>query len=146
MKNCVFCELGNNPKKKNEADLLYEDDKCVVLLDLYPVDYGHLLVIPKKHYANMLKAPDEVVCHMFKIAKKFAILEKERLGADGANISTNIGKIAGQAVMHFHVHVIPRYNNKRKSFGFGSNIAITKEDRIELKELLGKRKAGQHHQ
>lgn len=134
MEECVFCSIASHHGKG--GDVLYKDDKCVVVPDLYPSDYGHVLVISKVHYANMLEAPDEIICHMFEVAKLFAKAQEKSLGAAAVNISTNIGALAGQLIMHFHVHVIPRYANGKRPSGFKKHSEITDEYRAELKRLL----------
>ncbi len=126
---CVFCEL-----KANKAMIVAESELCYSLLDKFPIEEGHLLVIPKAHYADILEAPDEVVSAVFTMAKGLALKLKERMGADGVNIATNIGESAGQFVMHAHVHVIPRHAGKPRSFSRSTE--LTGKERIRLTTLL----------
>lgn len=93
---------------------LYEDDDLKVILDLGPASRGHALVIPKEHYQDLTELPEELGGKILAVAKKVGIAAKERLGADGFNIIQNNGEIAGQTVMHFHMHVIPRYKKGPK--------------------------------
>jgi histidine triad (HIT) family protein len=102
---CVFCDLGNGPKEKRILD----DKACFVMLDKYPADYGHMLVISKTHYVNLIDASEADSARMFSVAKRMAERAVERLDARGANVTTNVGRAAGQIVNHFHIHVIPRY-------------------------------------
>ncbi len=103
---CVFCKII---KKELPARVVYEDDNVIAFLDINPVSKGHTLVVPKKHYRNMVDAPDEVVAKVHIVAKKIGIAAMEVLGAKGFNVISNNEKVAGQEVFHFHVHVIPRY-------------------------------------
>lgn len=105
MSECVFCNI---PKKTAEK-MLYQDDVCYVVDDINPIERGHRLVVSKTHYESMPNAPDEVVSHMFVVAKRFAIKAKEEFGATGTNVGVNNGKDANQIVMHMHIHVLPRY-------------------------------------
>ncbi len=136
---CVFCNTDNIDKQ----GILYQDNKCMVILDKYPITKGHLLVIPKRHYEHMLETPDTVIDDMFEIAKIAGITVMKKLKAPGVNITTNIGKTAGQFVMHFHVHVIPRYEkeeNPKDEFKFDHGHEINEELRNELVKLLKIRK------
>ena len=105
MNGCVFCSA----KFRSAGRVLFEDDLCMAVPDDNPVEKGHLLVIPKVHYRDMLETPNKVVMRIFAVAKLFGLRLEEKLGASGINVTTNIGKCAGQSVFHFHVHVIPRY-------------------------------------
>jgi histidine triad (HIT) family protein len=89
---------------------VYEDDEFVVILDKYPASYGHLLVVSKEHFVNILDAPLEKSVKSFEIATRFAKAWRE-LGAPAVNVVTNAGREAGQMVFHMHIHVIPRWGD-----------------------------------
>ena len=72
---------------------------------------GHSLILPKEHYANLYEIPEDLAADAAKLAKKLAIRMTEKLGADGFNIIQNNNEAAGQTVPHYHVHLIPRYQN-----------------------------------
>lgn len=107
MENCIFCKIAN---KEIPGKIIYEDDMCISFLDLSQTTDGHTLVIPKKHYKNILEVDDEVLGHLIKVTKKLANQIVTNLNASGVNILTNANEVAGQTVMHFHIHIIPRYN------------------------------------
>lgn len=130
MEGCIFCNLG-----KQGEHIIYSDSVCYVVLDKFPAERGHMLVIPKKHYTDMLETPDAVIAKVFEVAKMMGSIAKERLDADGVNVETNIGKIAGQFVMHFHVHVIPRYA-KRGPRIFDRETELSEKDARELRKTL----------
>ena len=104
---CIFCEIvkGNIPSSK-----VYEDDNYLAILDLSQTTLGHTLVMPKKHYDNFLemdsKEAGELMSAVNTVAKKVV----KNLGASGCNILNNTNEVAGQTVMHTHVHIIPRYS------------------------------------
>lgn len=106
MDKCVFCSLGS----EKDAKRVFSDEYCFVVLDKYPADYGHMLVISNAHFGNMLLADEKLVEHMYAVARKMAARTVDKLNAGGVNVVTNIGRQAGQIVDHFHVHVIPRYS------------------------------------
>ena len=91
------------------ADIIYEDEIVMVFLDIKPVHTGHALVVPKVPFTNIFDGDPEILAHMMKVAAKIGALQKERLGADGVNLTMNNNAAAGQEVFHAHLHVIPRY-------------------------------------
>ncbi len=112
---CVFCKIV---RKELPARVVYEDEDVIAFLDINPVTRGHTLVVPKEHYKNLLDAPDEVVEKVFKVAKKVAEAAVKGLQARGVNVLTNAEEVAGQVVMHFHVHVIPRFEENELKFDY----------------------------
>lgn len=108
MDNCIFCKIAN---KEIPGKIIYEDDICVAFLDLSQTTNGHTLVIPKKHFKNFLEVDDDTLAHMIKVTKDIANKIITKLNANGVNILTNANEVAGQTVMHFHLHIIPRYDN-----------------------------------
>ncbi|WP_026521468.1 HIT family protein [Butyrivibrio sp. VCB2001] len=108
MENCIFCKIAAGEIPSNT---IYEDDSFRVILDLGPATKGHALVLPKNHYADLFELPEDVLADAAKVAKKVAGTMKEKLSCDGLNLVQNNGEAAGQTVMHFHLHIIPRYAN-----------------------------------
>ena len=106
--NCIFCKIANG---EIPSRTLYEDEKFRVIMDLGPATKGHSLILPKDHYANLYEIPEDLAADAAKLAKKLAIRMTEKLGADGFNIVQNNNEAAGQTVPHYHVHLIPRYQN-----------------------------------
>ena len=108
MEKDVFCRIidGEIPSYK-----LYEDDDVIAILDISQVTKGHTLVISKKHYENFLATPKEVMHKVMDVAQRIGQAQITTLNAKGVNILTNCYPEAGQTVIHFHVHVIPRYEH-----------------------------------
>lgn len=104
--NCVFCKIiaGEIPSTP-----VYEDDDFKAILDLNPAARGHVIIIPKKHAANIFELEEEEAAKIFPVAKKIATALKKTYNCDGINVLQNNGEAAGQTVFHLHVHVIPRY-------------------------------------
>ncbi|MBO5292878.1 MAG: HIT family protein [Lachnospiraceae bacterium] len=113
--NCIFCKIANG---EIPAKTLYEDDEFRVILDLGPATKGHALILPKDHFANLYELPDEKAAAVMKLAKKMAVQMTERLGCDGFNLVQNNGETAGQTVFHFHMHLIPRYQDDHQTIGW----------------------------
>jgi len=103
MPECIFCKIiaGEIPAAK-----VYEDEKILVFLDINPVNYGHVLIIPKEHYQTMIDTPDELVAYIFTKAKELMKVIKTAVNADFVVMS-----VVGVDVPHFHVHLVPRFKN-----------------------------------
>lgn len=106
--NCVFCSIIGH---EIPSSTIYEDDFVKAILDIAPSAKGHTVLIPKNHYSDIFELTEEAAAHIFVVAKKVATALKEELGCDGINILQNNGIAAGQTVFHFHIHIIPRYEN-----------------------------------
>ncbi len=102
MENCIFCNIVD---EKLESKKLYEDENVIIILDAYGKSKGHSLIIPKKHSENILQEDIDLV---FYIKKTIEILKEDYQVSD-YKVLTNIGKKAGQEILHTHVHVIPYY-------------------------------------
>ncbi len=105
--NCIFCKIvsGEIPCYK-----IYEDEYVLAFLDISQTTKGHTLVIPKKHVENMLECDDKTLSYLMQVAQKIGKKIVVNLNAKGMNVLTNINEVAGQTVKHFHVHLIPRYD------------------------------------
>ena len=107
MNDCIFCKIikGEAPSKT-----IYEDDLIKVIMNINPTTNGHLLVLPNKHYENILDIDEKIISHSFKIIRdKLYPLLKEKLNCEGLTISEN--NFLGQEIKHFHIHLTPRYQN-----------------------------------
>jgi len=106
---CVFCRIA---QKEERASFIFEDEAVIAFLDARPVNEGHTLVVPKKHYENIFEIPDDEVAHLFKVVKKVAAAIMSAENAEGLRIVQNNGSAANQIVFHIHVHVIPEYEGR----------------------------------
>ena len=110
---CLFCRIING---EIPAFKVYEDNDVLAFLDISQETTGHTLVIPKKHVENIFELDEELASKMFSVVTKLAKLLKEKLGCVAINILNNSGELAGQSVMHFHIHLIPQYENEHFNF------------------------------
>lgn len=119
---CLFCKIakGEIPSKK-----IFEDESAIAFLDINPANRGHCLVVPKKHFENIYDIDDKTLEKVIIIAKNLSKLIKEKLACNGINLVQNNERHAGQIVNHFHVHIIPRYEN--------DNVVITYQ-RVQLSD------------
>ena len=107
MSDCIFCKII---KKEIPSDIVYEDNKFLAFLDITPINKGHVLVVPKTHSVNILDTNDSVLTQVRPVAKKVAKAMAKAVGAEGFNVGVNNGSVAGQVVMHLHLHLIPRFS------------------------------------
>jgi len=106
---CIFCDILDG---KHDSHLVYEDEDHIAILDKYPIDDGHTLVIPRKHHERITDMNSENVGKIFSLVPKIAKAVLLGAGADAFSLSQNNGKAAKQIIPHVHIHIIPRYNNK----------------------------------
>lgn len=104
--DCIFCDIASG---KADAQIIFENNNFKAFLDINPVNYGHALVIPKKHFDNFLTIPEDELNGLIKLTQFLAGVIKRSLNADGFNIISNNGTSAGQTVFHSHFHIIPRF-------------------------------------
>ena len=105
MHDCIFCKIvaGEIPATK-----IYEDELVFAFLDLGPINYGHVLVIPKEHHESSSTIPEATAGRMFRVGSRIGVALKRQEEYDAFNLHLADGSAAGQVVMHAHLHVIPR--------------------------------------
>ena len=113
--NCIFCKIAGG---EIPSATLYEDADFRVIMDISPASKGHALILPKEHYANLYELPDELAAKVLVLAKNMITKLKDIVGCDGYNVLQNNGEVAGQTVFHFHMHLIPRYENDEVNIGW----------------------------
>lgn len=130
-KNCVFCQIAQG---KIPARKVYEDEKCIAVLDISPANLGHMLLLPKEHYSVMPQLPDNLTGHLFKVAKKLSQAALKAFKLRGTTIFVANGMAAGQKAPHVLIHIIPR------AFDDGIDLAlpIAKVEQKPLRDLLAK--------
>ena len=116
MEDCIFCKIASSIVSSN---VVYQDKEVFAFLDNNPIEKGHILVIPKKHYQDIFDIPDETVCHVYAVVKKITNSISKNFDVKDFNILQNNGSKAGQTVFHYHVHIIPRYREFKLCLGKG---------------------------
>lgn len=105
--DCLFCKIGKGEIPSNK---IYEDEICMAFLDINPRSNGHTLIIPKKHVHDFSDLDDETLLHINEVAKKLTNLLVEKLNTTGISLTTNYLDL--QEVKHYHLHLVPRYEDK----------------------------------
>lgn len=132
--DCIFCKIANG---EIPSKTLYEDGDFRVILDLGPATRGHALILPREHADNLYELPEDTAAKVFVLAKKMATKMTEKLHCDGLNIVQNNGEAAGQTVRHFHMHLIPRYEDDDQPIQMKSGEASAEELDAVKAQILG---------
>jgi len=134
---CIFCQIV---ARQAEASIVYEDEQVMAFMDLFPVNRGHVLVVPKAHYAELRDIPESTLNALTRAMQR---IEKAVWKLDpactGTNILLNNGKDAGQEVFHAHFHVIPRFPDDGVRFRFTParpGRAALDQDAADIRSLL----------
>jgi len=132
MTDCLFCGIvaGEVPSRR-----VYEDETCIAFLDIAPFHRGHTLVVPRRHVVDGTTDAG-VWTDVSRGIVAVSTLVKERLMAAGINILSNAGEVSGQAVFHFHVHVIPRFVDRPGMNGLLQRNPSAGDDLDSLQALL----------
>ncbi len=131
--NCVFCKILN---KELPVSMIYEDEQVAVFVDLFPVNEGHLLIIPKYHAPYMADVKTETLQHMMAIAQKMnAALRASKFPCDGVNLFLADGEAAQQEVFHSHLHVYPRFYEDGFGFKYDRSRHFVERERARMDEI-----------
>ncbi|MBP1649789.1 MAG: Hit-like cell-cycle regulation protein [Bacteroidetes bacterium] len=104
--DCIFCRIV---QKESPAEILYETYNVLAMLDIRPIHFGHALVIPKSHCVDFLTLPEQSFHDIMHATQIVARALVKTFDLEGFNVFSNNGRIAGQSVFHFHLHIVPRY-------------------------------------
>lgn len=126
--DCIFCKLANGEIPTN---IVYEDDLVCVFLDANPIAYGHSLIVPKKHYININDIDSNTLRHIQETAQKLYPKYRDKLNCIGMTLTQN--NDYGQEIKHYHLHLIPRYQDDNLNFH-------PQKEPIDLQEVLNKLK------
>jgi len=138
MTSCIFCEIAAG---RADSTKVLEDETCLALMDIHPINAGHVLVVPKAHATDLSDLPAENGGRMFQMAQVVAnALMKSEVKCEGVNLMLAHGKAAGQEVFHVHLHVIPRYRGDNLKIRF--NLLKLRPTRAELDRIAAQIRHG----
>jgi ATP adenylyltransferase len=106
---CVFCDAQHDDQAA--PLVVFQGTTCYVILNLFPYNNGHLLIVPKRHFASLAAASTDELCELASLVQRSELALKEAYDPQGLNVGINLGKPAGAGILeHLHVHVVPRWN------------------------------------
>ena len=132
--NCIFCKIAGGVIP---STTLYEDEDFRVILDLGPASRGHALILPKQHFADVCALDGDIAAKVLPLGAKIGSAMKKSLGCAGFNLVQNNGEAAGQTVHHFHLHLIPRYENDGQTINWKQTSPTAEELAAVKEEILG---------
>ncbi len=138
MESCIFCEILRGGI---EASVVFQDEKVTALMDIQPINPGHLLIIPNKHATHLTELDEEIGAHLFRTGMRVAkALHSSGIRCEGVNFLLADGEAAGQEVLHVHLHVYPRFKGDGFGLRFGPEYNL-KPSRASLDAIAEKIKA-----
>ena len=130
---CVFCDpsTGAGQGAFDQSDLVvFRGKTCYVILNLYPYNNGHLMVVPNRHIPSLAAATNQELCELIELTRRSELALGEAFSPDGLNMGINLGRPAGAGVLdHVHMHVVPRWS------GDTNFMTIVGETRVLPEEL-----------
>lgn len=128
-KGCLFCDFIKQDKRSDRKNLvLYRGRHCFVMLNRYPYNSGHLMVVPYFHTPTFDGLSDEVLCDFIRTVNKSVGILREALSPDGFNLGLNFGKVAGAGMeQHMHMHIVPRWTGDTDSMPILSETRVIPE-------------------
>jgi ATP adenylyltransferase len=133
---CVFCTVFDGKESDQDRYILYKDIDVVVLLNLYPYNAGHLLIVPQKHVPELYELSDMILSKMMKLSAISTQVVKQALACEASNFGANLGKIAGGGIPeHVHLHVVPRFLGDT---GFFTVVGDAKQISVDLNSVYKK--------
>jgi histidine triad (HIT) family protein len=125
---CTFCEIIAG---RLRSSVVYQDDEILAFMDINLVNPGHVLVIPKEHYASLAELPEAIGADLFTVAQRLsAAIRRSGVGCEGIRLHLADGAAAGQGVFHCHLHVYPRF------VGDGHTVADSNQLQRPSREML----------
>lgn len=132
-KSCIFCSIisGQEPCVQ-----IHRDNGFLVLMDKYPINPGHVLVMPTKHYETLLQMPPAEVGKLYSLVPTIAKAIISAVKADGFNVGQNNGIAANQIVPHVHVHIVPRFDDDSPDGKWPSRRVASQEDILKIAQKI----------
>lgn len=135
--NCVFCSEIDRDINSDESLKIYEGTNCFVMLNLYPYNNGHIMIIPYAHKNDFLDLEDNVVSEMYSLLKVAIKSLKNLVKPQGFNFGANLGTAAGAGIeSHIHLHLVPRWNGDTNFMPALGEVKVISQDLLSTKNSL----------
>ena len=134
MSNCTLCDLV---ARTIPVSVAYEDSTIFAFMDIKPVNYGHVVIVPKKHIVYLAELDEDTGAQLFKVTMRIArALRRSDVKCEAVNLFLADGEAAGQEEFHVHMHVIPRYKDDKFRLQIDYPPRPTREDLDEIAERI----------
>ncbi len=135
--SCVFCNNDFENYLTDESQVVFNGDKCFIMLNLFPYNSGHLLIIPKRHLCDIHLITDEEEVEIMKLTKLCIKALDIIMKPQGFNVGANLGKAAGAGIdTHLHYHVVPRWIGDVNFMPVIGEVKVISNDLLDTKKLL----------
>lgn len=135
---CIFCDLPKEDSDKKNL-IVYRDEYCFIILNKYPYNNAHVMVVPYEHKSDLLELSDNILLNTQQVTKKVVKVIKELMNPHGFNIGINIGRPAGAGIdEHLHYHIVPRWNGDTNCMPVLANTKVISEALDQTWEKLHK--------
>lgn len=131
--NCIFCAQAEGDDRVTKLPV-YEDDFLMVVLNIFPYNTGHLLVVPKRHVNSLTELEDEERNRLFAMVEKVEELQREVVEPAGIDIGINLGEAAGESIEHLHVQLVPIYEKDRGFMETSLDTKVMKKSLDDMQE------------
>lgn len=138
---CVFCAKLNDPSELDRTNyLVYRARTVFAIMNIYPYNTGHLMILPNQHVARLIEVPPEVQVEMMMLTTYFTELLTDVMRPDGFNIGLNLGRAAGAGIdSHLHIHIVPRWSGDSNFMAVVGETRVLPEDLSDTYDRLVKR-------
>lgn len=134
---CIFCDAVNQNISDDNSLKVFDNKTCFAVLNLYPYNSGHLMVVPKKHVSDLYQLSDDTISEMMVTVKLSMRALDSVMKPHGYNVGANLGKAAGAGIDdHLHIHVVPRWNGDTNFMPALGDVKIISQDLIQTKKNL----------
>jgi ATP adenylyltransferase len=126
-RECVFCEA--QASAEDSPLVLFRGERCYVILNLYPYNSGHLMVVPRRHIAALAEASSSELCELIELTRQAEIALNEAYQPQGINVGINLGRPAGAGIVdHLHVHLVPRWTGDTNFMSVVGEVRVLPEE------------------
>ncbi|HPI18819.1 MAG TPA: HIT domain-containing protein [Candidatus Kapabacteria bacterium] len=134
---CFICEAINAVELEKERLVVARFEFCIVMLNKFPYNNGHILIAPKKHTGDMDKLPDEEAFEILQTTRKATKILTKVFNPNGFNIGMNLGRVAGAGLPdHLHVHIVPRWNGDSNFMPVIADVKVVSQSLEQTQEIL----------
>ena len=134
---CFICHNLENPQDDDANLVLWRTKHCIVILNRFPYNNGHLLIAPNRHIAGLDEASDEELLEMFKLVREGQKALSAAIKPHGFNVGLNFGRCGGAGLPgHLHIHIVPRWEGDTNFMSVCGDTKVISQSLIELQELL----------
>ncbi|MBI2834604.1 MAG: HIT domain-containing protein [Acidobacteria bacterium] len=134
---CIFCEAQQSGDGSNASLIVFDGTHCFVILNLFPYNSGHLMIVPRRHVASLASASSDELGELIDLTRRAELALMEAYSPHGLNIGINLGRPAGAGIVdHLHLHIVPRWNGDTSFMSVIGHVRVLPEELPQTVEKL----------